>query len=164
VKLLLDVCVSSRSLDAFLAGHGHDVLSAFSVDPKASDEQLMEMALREDRVLVTEDKDFGELIFVRHLPHGPVVRVVELTVIEQVQSDERIVGPVRRHIAWTCDRNRHARQSSDSTRALKSIKHEWPEPSAFSGVLSVELLRLLDLGRAFQTQYRRDPLRRHGLL
>jgi predicted nuclease of predicted toxin-antitoxin system len=35
---------------------------------------------------VTEDKDFGELVFVRRLPHGPIVRLVELTVDEQVNG------------------------------------------------------------------------------
>lgn len=86
MKFLLDVCVSSRSLQAFLVGQGHDVLSAIASDPKASDERLMAMALQDERVLVTEDKDFGELIFVRRLPHGPVVRLVELTVDEQVDG------------------------------------------------------------------------------
>ena len=86
MKFLLDVCVSSRSLHGFLAGRGHDVLSAVQVDPKASDDQLMGWALRDHRVLVTEDKDFGELVFVRKLPHGPVVRLVELTVDQQVSA------------------------------------------------------------------------------
>lgn len=86
MKFLLDVCVSSRSLAAFLAAEGHDVVSAYSVDPRASDERLLEFALREDRVIVTEDKDFGELIFVQGRPHGPVVRVVELSVGEQVRA------------------------------------------------------------------------------
>jgi predicted nuclease of predicted toxin-antitoxin system len=61
MRFLLDVCVSSRTLTAFLSDQGHDVLSALQIDPRASDEQLMEFALRDDRVLVTEDKDFGEL-------------------------------------------------------------------------------------------------------
>ena len=39
--------------------------------------------VEDERVLLTEDKDFGELIFVRRLPHGPIVRLVELTVDEQ---------------------------------------------------------------------------------
>jgi len=86
MKFLLDVCVSSRSLEAFLVRQGHDVRSAVAVDPKASDERLMAMALQDERVLVTEDKDFGELIFVRRLPHGPIVRVVELTVDQQVSG------------------------------------------------------------------------------
>jgi len=80
LKFLLDVCVSSRSLEAFLAGTGHDVLSAMVVDPRATDEQLLALALQENRVLVTEDKDFGELVFVRRRGHGAIVRLVELTI------------------------------------------------------------------------------------
>lgn len=86
MKFLLDVCVSSRSLQAFLNANGHDVRSALAIDPKSSDERLMAAALQDERILVTEDKDFGELIFVRKLPHGPIVRLVELTVDEQVQG------------------------------------------------------------------------------
>jgi predicted nuclease of predicted toxin-antitoxin system len=84
MKFLLDVCVSSRSLQDLLIGRGHDVLSAVAVDPRASDERLLALALQDERVLVTEDKDFGELVFVRRLPHGPIVRLVELTVDQQV--------------------------------------------------------------------------------
>lgn len=61
-------------------------MSAVSIGPKASDEQLLATARQEGRVFVTEDKDFGELIFVRRLPHGPIVRLVELTVDEQVKG------------------------------------------------------------------------------
>jgi predicted nuclease of predicted toxin-antitoxin system len=86
MKFLLDVCASSRSLQAFLAGQGHDVLSAIAIDPKARDERLMGLALQDERVLVTEDKDFGELIFIRRLTHGPIVRLVELTIDEQVNG------------------------------------------------------------------------------
>lgn len=86
MKFLLDVCVSSRSLEAFLTAAGHDVASAVSINPRASDQQLLELALREGRVLVTEDKDFGELVFIRQLPHGPIVRVVELAVDQQVRA------------------------------------------------------------------------------
>ena len=86
MKFLLDVCVSSRSLEAWLLKEGHDVRSAYAVDPKASDERLMAVALEEERVLVTEDKDFGELVFVWQLPHGPIVRMVGLTVDEQVSG------------------------------------------------------------------------------
>lgn len=84
MKLLLDVCVSSRSLESFLVGEGHDALSVLAIDPKASDEEVLEFAEKDDRVLVTEDKDFGELVFVRGLSHGPIVRLVELTVEEQL--------------------------------------------------------------------------------
>lgn len=83
--------MSSRSLQAFLAGQGHDVLSAIAIDPEASDERLMAVALQEKRVLVTEDKDFGELVFVRRLPHGPIVRLVELSVDDQVAGMAELI-------------------------------------------------------------------------
>lgn len=86
MKFLLDVCVSSRSLTAFLIAHALDVLSALAIDPRASGERLLEFALRDNRVLVAEDKDFGELMFVQNQPHGPVVRLVELSVDEQGQG------------------------------------------------------------------------------
>ena len=86
MRFLLDVCVSSRSLSESLAAMGHDVLSAIEVDPRASDERLLELALQDDRVLVTEDKDFGELIFAQNRPHRPVVRVVELSIDDQVRA------------------------------------------------------------------------------
>jgi len=96
VKFLLDACASSRTLESFLLDRGHDVVSALAIDPKASDEELLELALREGRVLVTEDKDFGELVFVRRHPHGPIIRVVELSVDEQVQA---MVELLDRHTA-----------------------------------------------------------------
>lgn len=86
MKFLLDACVSSHSLEAFLTAQGHNVLSALAIDPTATDERLLDLALQDDRVLVTEDKDFGELVFVRRLPHGTIVRLVELTVDQQVSG------------------------------------------------------------------------------
>ena len=44
---------------------GHDVLSASEAAPRATDDELLALALAEQRILITEDKDFGELVFVR---------------------------------------------------------------------------------------------------
>ena len=37
----------------------------------------------ENRVLVTEDKDFGELVFLQGLPHTGIVRLVDMTPSER---------------------------------------------------------------------------------
>jgi predicted nuclease of predicted toxin-antitoxin system len=37
-------------------------------------------------VLLTEDKDYGELMFVQDREHGAIVRLVELSVDEQVRA------------------------------------------------------------------------------
>jgi predicted nuclease of predicted toxin-antitoxin system len=84
MKFLPDVCVSSHTLQSFLIGQSHDVMSAMAIDPKASDDRLLLFALEDERVLLTEDRDFGELAFVRKLRHGPIVRLVNLTVDGQV--------------------------------------------------------------------------------
>ena len=70
---------------------GHDVLSAREIDPRATDEVLLALANRERRVLVTEDKDFGELVFVRRLEHPCIVRFVEMRVAEQVTAMRELI-------------------------------------------------------------------------
>jgi predicted nuclease of predicted toxin-antitoxin system len=48
-----------------LRDHGHDVLWIREEAPGSSDVDVLAMALRENRLLITFDKDFGELVFRR---------------------------------------------------------------------------------------------------
>ena len=86
MKFLLDACAASRTLHKALIDLGHDVLSARAGYGNASDEALLALVYNEDRVLVTEDKDFGELVFLRRLPHPWFVRLVELSVAETADA------------------------------------------------------------------------------
>ena len=86
MRFLLDVCAASRRMRDALTSQGHDVLSALETDPRATDEELLALAMEERRVLVTEDKDFGELVFVRRLPHPCIVRFVDMAVSEKVTA------------------------------------------------------------------------------
>ena len=70
---------------------GHDVLSAAERDPRATDEALLALAYEEQRVLVTEDKDFGELVFVRRLPHPCIFRLVEMQLAEKVAAVRELI-------------------------------------------------------------------------
>jgi predicted nuclease of predicted toxin-antitoxin system len=91
VRFLLDVCAASRSLTAFLRHNGHDVLSAADLAASLPDDSLLALALKEGRILVTQDKDFGELAFVHKSSHGPVVRLVDMTVDQQVAAIEELL-------------------------------------------------------------------------
>ena len=73
MKVLLDSCVWGGAL-AELRSLGHDVeaVSGWSADP--GDEEILARAHSMDRVLVTLDKDFGELAVVRGRPHAGLVR------------------------------------------------------------------------------------------
>jgi len=91
VRFLLDVCAASLRLQESLAAKGHDVLSALERNPRATDEELLALAMEERRTLVTEDKDFGELVFVRRLPHPCIVRFVGMTVGEKVAAMQELI-------------------------------------------------------------------------
>ena len=69
-------------MSATLADLGHDTLSAVEKTPGVSDEALLTLAMRERRVLITLDKDFGELVFVRRLPHPCIIRFVGMKVCD----------------------------------------------------------------------------------
>mgnify|MGYP001397596935 CR=1 FL=1 len=70
----------------WLRSAGHDVVYAaesLSGDP---DEVLLEIARREERILVTDDKDFGELVFHRRF----VSQGILLIRLSSPRIDERL--------------------------------------------------------------------------
>ena len=91
MKFLLDVCADSRSLRTALGALGHDVLSARERFPNASDEALLALAREEHRIFIPEDKDFGELVFLRGLPHPGIVRLVEMTPMERADAMRNLI-------------------------------------------------------------------------
>jgi len=42
---------------------GHDVIAIAELSPQATDEYILEMSRQAARILITEDKDFGELVY-----------------------------------------------------------------------------------------------------
>lgn len=52
-----------RRIVGWLQAQGHDVTHAAIELIGASDEELLEIARTEDRILLTFDRDFGELVF-----------------------------------------------------------------------------------------------------
>jgi predicted nuclease of predicted toxin-antitoxin system len=62
VRWLADECVAAP-LVASLRAAGHDVLYVVEAAAGLSDADVIALALRENRLLLTEDKDFGELVF-----------------------------------------------------------------------------------------------------
>lgn len=46
-----------------LRADGHDVVALAESAPRSSDVEVVALAVRDGRVLLTEDKDFGQLVF-----------------------------------------------------------------------------------------------------
>ena len=64
MRWLADECIAA-SLVAALRQAGHDVLYVAESIRGLNDVDVIELAMREHRLLVTEDKDFGDLVFRR---------------------------------------------------------------------------------------------------
>jgi len=82
VKFLLDACVSGGALTTLRAA-GHDAMWAGDWVENPSDEEIIARAADEARILVTLDKDFGELAVVHRLPHAGIVRLVGFRASDQ---------------------------------------------------------------------------------
>ena len=85
MKLLLDACIWGGA-QAELAAAGHDALHAGAWQHDPGDEDILAQAYREGRVLITLDKDFGELAIVRGHPHAGIVRLVGIAARRQGSS------------------------------------------------------------------------------
>ncbi len=65
MKLLTDHGVYQITVD-FLRQHGHDVVTAKELGfHEASDKELLEKAKTTGRLLITRDRDFGMLVFLK---------------------------------------------------------------------------------------------------
>ena len=56
------------------------------------------MASREQRVVVTLDKDFGELAIVHDLEHTGIVRLVSMSMSEQVEACSLALARYETHL------------------------------------------------------------------
>ena len=74
MRFLADESCDFSAVRALRAA-GHDVVAVAEVSPRAVDERVMGLAVRGRRLLLTEDKDFGQLVFANQRATGGVILV-----------------------------------------------------------------------------------------
>ncbi len=76
----------ARAIVSWLRSLGHDVLYAAEAGPGEPDSPWLERAQSEERLIVTADKDFGEVVFREcRTTHGVVLlRIEHLTIPQRV--------------------------------------------------------------------------------
>lgn len=72
MRFLVDEC-TGLGVAAWLRQRGHDVFSAYEQARGTEDTVLLHQAFVEGRILITNDKDFGEKVFRDGLAHKGVV-------------------------------------------------------------------------------------------
>lgn len=93
MKLLADQDVYQSTVD-FLRELGHDVICVREIGmARASDEEILEQAHNEHRLLLTKDKGFGALVFLRMREHSGVIllRITPTTVNSVHQELARLL-------------------------------------------------------------------------
>ncbi len=69
MKFLIDVNTSGP-LVRWLMDMGHDVVRVADRDLRMSDEDILRWAVREQRIVITTNKDFEEMIWREGTPHS----------------------------------------------------------------------------------------------
>ena len=82
MKVLLDTCISPQTKDRLKAA-GHDVIWAGDWPDDPGNETILAAAHKDSRILVTLDKDFGELAVLHGRSHSGIVRIVNFRAEQQ---------------------------------------------------------------------------------
>lgn len=82
MKLLPDACVWGGA-KRYLETKGHDVLWAGDWSEDPGDREILQRAHNEGRVLVTLDKDFGEIAILQGILHSGILGLVDISATNQ---------------------------------------------------------------------------------
>jgi predicted nuclease of predicted toxin-antitoxin system len=94
MRFLLDQSAEAR-IGLFLASLGHEVTRVGRDYPAGlPDREVLEIAVRERRIIVANDSDFGELIFRQGRPHSGVIYFrfpLDSTADQKIASLQRLL-------------------------------------------------------------------------
>jgi predicted nuclease of predicted toxin-antitoxin system len=93
MNLVADENIDRRIVER-LRLDGHQVTWISEISPSVSDEEVLRLAAAAGAVLVTEDKDFGELVYRRGLTHAGVL-LMRLEGLENALKAETVSDVIR---------------------------------------------------------------------
>ena len=99
-RFFADQCVSEVAI-ARLKEESVDIFRSTDWKPGAPDEEVLAKARRMGRILVTHDKDFGELVVKHRLAPPPGIILLRLDGDSPKEDTERIVSVLKAELPWT---------------------------------------------------------------
>jgi predicted nuclease of predicted toxin-antitoxin system len=82
MKFLTDVNPSGI-MAHWLTQMGYDVVKVGDKNPRMTDEEILNWALAEERIIITTDTDFEEMVWQRGFVHCGILRLENLSRIER---------------------------------------------------------------------------------
>lgn len=95
MKIVADENVDQQIVDR-LRADGHEVLFVAEFDPGIDDEAVLLRSRQTNAILLTADKDFGELVFRQRLVHAGVL-LIRLAGIEPAVKAALVAAMFDRH-------------------------------------------------------------------
>ena len=84
LKFLLDVNASGAVAD-WLKKNGHDIEQVGHINPRMTDEEILRWAQSENRIVITTDKDFEEMISLQGRDHSGILRLENLPRVKRLK-------------------------------------------------------------------------------
>lgn len=72
IRFLVDES-TGEEVASYLRRHGYDVVSIAEMAPQADDTSILQFAVSDQRIVITNDKDFGDMVFRDHGKHCGIV-------------------------------------------------------------------------------------------
>ena len=99
MRILANENVSSTVIHA-LRAYGHDVVAVKEWLPGIDDEAVLRRAQAERRVVLTHDKDFGELAYRRRLPATCGIVLLRLSGTDRDADNRRALSVLASRTDW----------------------------------------------------------------
>lgn len=93
MRFLVDEC-TGPAVARWLREQSHDVFSVFEEARGATDDDVLQRAAAEERILITNDKDFGEKVYRSEQPHHGVIflRLRDERAASKITVLEKLLG------------------------------------------------------------------------
>ena len=91
MNFLVDGCAGAMLAD-WLRHNGHSVLEARSLGADPGDRALLELAASSNRILITIDYDFGELIYLHHAAHAGLIRLPDVPALRRIELVAEVIN------------------------------------------------------------------------
>jgi predicted nuclease of predicted toxin-antitoxin system len=85
LKIVIDVGVG-RLIEEWLSQQGFNIIAIRKINLEMSDSEIIKLANYENAIIITMDKDFGELVYKNHLQHKGIV----LLRLEDAMGEEKL--------------------------------------------------------------------------
>ncbi len=102
MRFLVDECTGPRVAE-WLAQENHDVFSIYQSSRGIDDDEVLEKAVAEGRIVITNDKDFGEMIFRSRKSHCGVVLLRLAN--EKAENKIKVIAQLLRNFSSELDGN-----------------------------------------------------------